>query len=345
MNRKLLWAALASVAPFVPMGVRADGLPDQMFLINTPAAGIVDYKGVGTASFSQSQGTNQSMTVGSNSSFGVNAAASNSSDYASKASATLALTEASTLKQINGTASNAFNSYLSGQSSTTSVVDQDGNEFSIDDSVSQISAVIDTKHARDTDVILRALSDSFDRGAKASADAIHGTSYDPNSGDYSSEAEYDSEWQKSYSESYTAAYNSASEDLNSSESDSVSKVDVIGLGSLADITTQPTTIFLAESDRVTESATGQEGGTGNASSQGNLISTSYVNVSEAQTASGFMQAFHGAAPKNNLGDLNLLGVVDNNDGTYSVVGDRVISQQETYTTETTGEITAPPTIK
>ena len=341
MNRKLLCAALASAAPFVAMGVRAESLPDQMFLISTPAAGIVDYKGVGTASFNQSQGTNQSMTVGSNSIFGVNAAASNSSDYASQASATLALTEASTLKQINGTASNAFTSYLSGEQATTTVSDGDGNEFEVDNSVSSIQAIINIKHSPDSDAALRSLSDSFNAGATASANSIHGAAYDQSSGQHSSEADYESQWQSSYTNAYTEAYNAAAAELGQSES--TSQVDVIGLGSLADITTQDSTTFTAESDRVTQSTTGQEGGTGNASSQGNLASTSYVNVSETSTASGFMQAFHGGAPKN-LGELTLVDVQQNNDGTYSVHGQRTVSQTETYTTDASGNITGSPAV-
>ena len=344
MNHKLLWAVLASVAPFVPSAVRADDLPDQIFLINTPAAGIVDFKGVGTATFSQSQGSNQSMTVGSNSSFGVNAAASNSNDYSSFASATLNLTEESTLKQINGTAANAFNSYLGQETPTVEFTNpDDGSTVMAQDNVSTINAIIKKDPVIDVSNALEHLSDSFNIGATASANNIHGDTYDPTSADYSSEADYDAQWQKSYSEAYMSAYSSAAADFNGMESND-SEVSILGLGSLSDLTTQASSTFTAESDRLTESATGDEDALGNATAQANLSSTSYVNIAEANTASGFMQAFHGSAPQGNFGDLTLVGVEDNNDGTYSVVGYRTVTQTETYTTDTAGDITGAPAV-
>ena len=54
MKRPLLLAALLATSGFV--GTTAKAEPLQMFNINTPSAGVVNFSGTGTANFNQSLG-------------------------------------------------------------------------------------------------------------------------------------------------------------------------------------------------------------------------------------------------------------------------------------------------
>ena len=113
MKRSYMLAILAATSV---LGASANAqqssssAPEQasMFVIATPAPGVVDFKGTGSATFTNTQSATESVTVGSNSSFGVTVAGTNTSDYTSNAAASLKLDETTSLNHATGTASNAF---------------------------------------------------------------------------------------------------------------------------------------------------------------------------------------------------------------------------------------------
>lgn len=118
MKRPLLIAALLAAPIAVGGAVKAE--PLQMFNIQTPSAGVVNFSGTGTANFNQSLGTNNSFNVGSSTNLGVNASASSTSDYTSTGSATLDLAGTSRIQQTIGTATSAFNTQTVSDSAASS---------------------------------------------------------------------------------------------------------------------------------------------------------------------------------------------------------------------------------
>ena len=109
MKRSYMLAILAATSV---LGASANAqtstsAPEQasMFVIATPAPGVVDFKGTGSATFTNTQSATESVTVGSNSSFGVTVSGANTSDYTSTAAAALKLDETTSLNHATGTAS------------------------------------------------------------------------------------------------------------------------------------------------------------------------------------------------------------------------------------------------
>ena len=147
-----------------------------------------------------------------------------------------------------------------------------------------------------------ALTASFERGAAAEADLAWGATYsdaeaNSGSGRYSSEAEY----KAGYESSYQQAYSSASASANATGSrESVSEVEVQGIGSIADVNSQSSSTFQAEADLLATDMDGRADtvGNGQASATASLGTTSFASQSNNTTASAFMQAFTGggAAP-------------------------------------------------
>jgi hypothetical protein len=117
MKRPLLLAALLAATPLA-LGNAAKASPLNMFNIQTPSAGVVNFSGTGTANFNQSLGTNNSFNVGSSTNLGVNASASSTEDYDSSGSALLDLAGTSRLQQTIGTATSAFNAQTAAESSS-----------------------------------------------------------------------------------------------------------------------------------------------------------------------------------------------------------------------------------
>jgi hypothetical protein len=73
-----------------PFAAKADTV--QLFQVNTAQPGVMDFKGLGTATYSNSTGTSNSINLGSTTSLGINANVATSTEYAGTASANLALT-------------------------------------------------------------------------------------------------------------------------------------------------------------------------------------------------------------------------------------------------------------
>ena len=137
-----------------------------------------------------------------------------------------------------------------------------------------------------------ALNSSFDRSATASADMEWGATYDDTDGRYSSEAEYDANWEASYQRAYSAAYSAANA---TGARESISEVEVQGIGSIADVNSQDSSTFQAEASLIagTTGTRTDTVGNGNANATATLGTTSFASQSNATTASAFMQAFTG----------------------------------------------------
>ena len=118
MKRPLLLAALVATTGLV--GTTAKAEPLQMFNIQTPGAGMINFSGTGTANFNQSLGTSNSFNVGSSTNLGVNASATSTEDYTSIGDATLDLAGTSRLQQTIGTATSAFNASTVAEASARS---------------------------------------------------------------------------------------------------------------------------------------------------------------------------------------------------------------------------------
>ena len=118
MKRPLLLAALVASTGLVGAAAKAE--PLQMFNIQTPGAGMINFSGTGTANFNQSLGTSNSFNVGTSTNLGVNASASSTEDYTAVGSAELDLAGTSRLQQTIGTATSAFNASTVAESSARS---------------------------------------------------------------------------------------------------------------------------------------------------------------------------------------------------------------------------------
>lgn len=104
MKKPLLIAAAictAGTASFISQPAKAQ--LNELFNIKANSAGILEFKGSGTAQFNNSIGTNNSFQVGSNTNLGVNASASSTPEYGVAGQAKLDLAGSTVLRQIIGT--------------------------------------------------------------------------------------------------------------------------------------------------------------------------------------------------------------------------------------------------
>jgi hypothetical protein len=97
----LIAASLFTTAAAVTMGEAVKASPQFSLLQNT--AGNLTFTGVGTATFNNAVGTNNSFQVGSNTSLGVNASTASTPEYGVTSHAKLDLAGNTTLQQVTGT--------------------------------------------------------------------------------------------------------------------------------------------------------------------------------------------------------------------------------------------------
>jgi hypothetical protein len=83
----LLGGALAMASPLAAKAETA-----TLFQVNTAQPGVMDFKGLGTATYSNSTGTSNAINLGSSTNLGINANVATSTEYAGTASANLSLT-------------------------------------------------------------------------------------------------------------------------------------------------------------------------------------------------------------------------------------------------------------
>ena len=315
MKRSFMLASALAASSFFAASAHADhayASPDPMFTITAPAPGVISFTGSGSATFTNTQGETNAVTVGSNSSFGVTVSGSNTSDYASSAGAILDLADSTSLNHATGTASQAFNEKYTGNVSGTQ----------LNDAVSTITSKLVTSTSGGmTEALVSALTGSFDAQAALKAYSVVGD--DPNTPGSSGVVyvddpdAYGSAWEAVYSEEYSKAYSAASAASPSTNSHDLA---VTGLGTIANINLLPSSTFDASTQRLDGSTT-QEGGTGNASANMTNANTTFANTSATASASAFAQAFNGGNAANE-GDLTVTGLTENDDGSFVVHAER-----------------------
>ena len=219
MKRPLLLAALLATSGLV--GGTAKAEPLQMFNINTPSAGVVNFSGTGTANFNQSLGTNNNFNVGSSTNLGVNASASSTEDYTSTGSASLDLAGTSRLQQTIGTATSAFNAATAATSSAMAAHVSASNVANATSTGESWSSTWDENYRSSNGWELKRTTDAgaVDAGITAdgyyrvddNGDILTGSSNFVAEGDWNSYSEtaWQSEWQTTYDEAYSSSYASA----------------------------------------------------------------------------------------------------------------------------------------
>ena len=186
MKRSYMLAILAATSV---LGASANAqtstsAPEQasMFVIATPAPGVVDFKGTGSATFTNTQSATESVTVGSNSSFGVTVSGTNTSDYTSNAAASLKLDDSTSLNHATGTASNAF-ALRYATDASGSMISTDPSGALVGDTTAKISSVLTTSNSGGmTEALESALSGSFAYQADQKAIDVVGDSADDTDG-------------------------------------------------------------------------------------------------------------------------------------------------------------------
>ena len=166
-----------------------------------------------------------------------------------------------------------------------------------------------------------ALDASFAAQASAAADLV--------SNDSSS-----LEWNAAYNAAYSGAYAAADA---KAERESISNVEIQGLGSIADINSLATSTFTAESTLLTSASRPDTVGNGNASAGASLATSSFASAANATTASGFMQAFTGGGLEADV-IVGITGSTTGSGGEYNVTTAPGATTTTTYTTDMDGVV-------
>ena len=135
---------------------------------------------------------------------------------------------------------------------------------------------------------------------------------------------------------FSSAYSEAQSQI---QRESVSNVDVAGIGVIADVNAAASSNFTATSQLI-EGAARDGNGNGNASAGANLATSSYANQSNSTTANAFMQAFSGGLPEPE-GELVITGISGTQANGYTVEGTRTTTTNHstTYTVDGDGAVT------
>ena len=201
-----------------------------------------------------------------------------------------------------------------------------------------IKGAFTTTESGSAQAAMNALADSIEEGASAEASAEYGVDFASRGTDYQDMNE--SEWTAAYEAKYQMAFSSAySEAQSQIQRESVSNVDVAGIGVIADVNAAASSNFTATSQLI-EGAARDGNGNGNASAGANLATSSYANQSNSTTANAFMQAFSGGLPEPE-GDLVITGISGTQANGYTVEGTRTTTtnHSSTYTVDGNGDVT------
>jgi hypothetical protein len=324
--------AAALVASVVAVGLGTNSAKADMFSIAASSPGTVSFSGQGTAQFNNSLGSNNSFQVGSSTNLGVNASASSTPEYGVEAGAALNLGGTTTLKQVIGTSGNdtaktrtherahtranertseagfgvsydhASGSNNNGYESEgewnvarnaaysnayTNSVSSEASAGTSNSSNGTISGSFTTVESGRASAGGQAMD--WESAASSAVEVSHGASYESRNANYQASSEV--EWQASRDSSYEAEYAKSAANSNRFSDSSVS---VTGIGSDANIAANETSSFTVD---IAASTTGGSAdaatSTANGSSGASLSTSSFANQSNAQTASGFIQAFGG----------------------------------------------------
>ena len=90
MKARLALLLGGALAMATPLAAKAETV--TLFQVNTAQPGVMDFKGLGTATYSNSTGTSNAINLGSTTNLGINANVATSTEYAGTASANLSLT-------------------------------------------------------------------------------------------------------------------------------------------------------------------------------------------------------------------------------------------------------------
>ena len=90
MKARLALLLGGALAMATPLAAKAETV--TLFQVNTAQPGVMDFKGLGTATYSNSTGTSNAINLGSSTNLGINANVATSTEYAGTASANLSLT-------------------------------------------------------------------------------------------------------------------------------------------------------------------------------------------------------------------------------------------------------------
>ena len=182
-----------------------------------------------------------------------------------------------------------------------------------------------------------ALSSSFERSAAAEASIEVGASYANRTNTNQTEVEYDAAYEASYQRAYSAAHSNANASGNR---ESVSEVEVRGLGSIADVNSASTSTFSAESQLLSGANRADSIGNGQASAGASLSTSSYANQSNATTASAFMQAFTGGGLAPTEGTPTITDITGDTTNGFNITTDQVktVTTTASYTTDVSGNV-------
>ena len=215
MKRPLLIAALLAATPLLANKSHAE--PLQMFNVTAPAAGVMTFGGTGTASYSQSLGSNNAFNVGSSSNIGVSASASSSQDFDASGSAHLHLDDSSHLLQSTGSATSAFNASTIAESASRSADSTARSRANSSSYGVEYTAEWGASYARDSGWEYKAYGEANESVA-GSGDGTSAAGYYKVDAAYGSEGSYQtsSEWEATASRAYTVGkekvYNQAYEE-------------------------------------------------------------------------------------------------------------------------------------
>ena len=214
IRASLLVGSLLAIAS--PLAANAEAV--QVFTVQTAQPGIIDFRGLGTATYNNSKGTSNGITLGSTSSLSVNNSLSASKEYTGTTSGLMQLTgedavNRSNFQQSIGTSAGAANTLSSAESTATQAASTAASNASKTTSTAfgrnynDYLNNFNTKDAISNDTELIALKDAGTLQGQIEVTAGTGGAADS----FKLRAYTEDEWDKAYASSYQSSYNDAYE--------------------------------------------------------------------------------------------------------------------------------------
>ena len=206
----LLMGGLLAIAS--PLAANAEAV--QVFTVQTAAPGIIDFRGLGTATYNNSKGTSNGITLGSTSSLNVANSLSASKEYTGTTSGLMQLTgqdavNRSNFQQSIGTSAGAANTISSAESTATQAASsaassaKKSTQATFGSNYNDYLNNFHTKDALNDDTALIALKDGGSLAGQIEVTAGTGDAADT----YKLRAYTEDEWDKAYANDYQSSYN------------------------------------------------------------------------------------------------------------------------------------------
>jgi hypothetical protein len=207
----LLMGGLLAIAS--PLAANAEAV--QVFTVQTAQPGIIDFRGLGTATYNNSKGTSNGITLGSTSSLSVNNSLSASKEYTGTTSGLMQLTGESAVNRSNfqqsiGTSAGAANTLSSAESTATQAASSAASSAAkttasaFGNNYNEYINNFNTKDALSTDA---ELLDQKDKGTiQGLVEKTAGTGGAADT--FKLRAYTEDEWDKAYASSSESTYNS-----------------------------------------------------------------------------------------------------------------------------------------